>query len=964
MALSQGMDLIVNIKALYGGGNAFTQAVQSMTKLKTNTEALQKTAGKIEGFTAQQNALQDSKKKFQELTAQYQTGNAALENAREKQRAIGEEYAASQSRLKELSSEMLRAGGAYQLQADKVSELKKKLQEEKSSGKKSTGLQEQYAQEQAKLKKLREENTRAKKSFKEQERAAKSLQAAHKAAGDEVSLLESGQKKLNAQIEKTSAKISEEGAKLSELEKGFASSGIKILEAQRNQEKLTQAIQRSEQAQAKFNAVRKNLSYASIEDKIIKPGLKTYAALQPLLKLSGDFEAAMARVKAVSFADDDADISQFEALKAQAAQLGADTQFTAVQAANAMENLARAGMSFESIRDTMTPLLNMAAAEGMGIDQAASILSSVQSGMGMSASESARIADVLAYTSSKSKTSIATLGEAFKLIAPTAKDLGISIEEVSSYLGVLGNKGFEASVAGNALSSSFLRLSKRPKETRDELNKLGVAIVTRSGQMRKLPDIMNAIDEAFAKNKMGDAERLASLGRIFGGNYASQMSALLSGRQEQAKLLTGINTQATGRSEKMASINLDTLNGQLTILSSAWDGFRTQIGDIFAPIMRTGVEALSTALSKISATMKDFPVLSKGVVLALGTIASYKTISGIAAIAKSFIALPGAFLEVVNAGRNVSSVLASVGASAGNAGGLIATLTSGAKMAFSGLVAPLTIAFTAIKTAALTSLNMIMAHPIIMGTAAVLAGIILLAKNWDKVKAAMIAACDYAREKWQALSDWWASWTFPNIWQGLKDSFFETLQDLKRMWEDICEFFSNLNPFKNWSSEINVQARAESRKKLEQWDPLSGNLPGFATGGIIQRPSVIQVAEDGPEAIIPLQNKSRGIPLLMSAANSLGLRNFDVVKNNNSGDNSLENFSGSVYDNGRFPFLFSRSNDGSSVRNFNNWDVAPVININVSGNNNDDDNLAAKIAAAVRNAWDEIQSRQKRLSFA
>ena len=92
-------------------------------------------------------------------------------------------------------------------------------------------------------------------------------------------------------------------------------------------------------------------------------GFKTFSVMQKTFAASIDttanFEQAMARVKAVSGATGE----DFKALSEQAEQLGRDTQFSASQAANAQELLARAGFKTNEIIATMPSLLAMATAE-------------------------------------------------------------------------------------------------------------------------------------------------------------------------------------------------------------------------------------------------------------------------------------------------------------------------------------------------------------------------------------------------------------------------------------------------------------------------------------------------------------------------------------------------------------------------------------------------------------------------
>ena len=95
-------------------------------------------------------------------------------------------------------------------------------------------------------------------------------------------------------------------------------------------------------------------------------------ALGAPIKVAADFEQAMARVGAVSGAEGE----NFELLQKQARDLGRDTQFTAMQAANSQEMLTRAGFQTNEILAAMPGLLNMAAAEGMDLAQGADIAAS------------------------------------------------------------------------------------------------------------------------------------------------------------------------------------------------------------------------------------------------------------------------------------------------------------------------------------------------------------------------------------------------------------------------------------------------------------------------------------------------------------------------------------------------------------------------------------------------------------
>ena len=94
------------------------------------------------------------------------------------------------------------------------------------------------------------------------------------------------------------------------------------------------------------------------------------------IKAGANFEAQMSRVKAISGATG----AEFEKLKDQAIQLGADTSFSASEAAEGMENLAAAGFETSEIMDAMPGLLDLAAASGESLANSSDIAASTLRG--------------------------------------------------------------------------------------------------------------------------------------------------------------------------------------------------------------------------------------------------------------------------------------------------------------------------------------------------------------------------------------------------------------------------------------------------------------------------------------------------------------------------------------------------------------------------------------------------------
>ena len=206
-------------------------------------------------------------------------------------------------------------------------------------------------------------------------------------------------------------------------------------------------------------------------------GVATAAA-----KTGADFESQMSRVKAISGATGE----EFEKLKAQAIELGAETSFSASQAAEGMENLAAAGFTTTETMEAMPGLLDLAAASGEDLASSSDIATSALRGFGMEASEAGHVADVLAENANRTNSSVAETGEAMKYVAPLARSAGLSFEETAAAIGIMANAGIQGSQAGTTLRGAISRLSKPTDDMQNAMDDLGISFYDADGKMLSL----------------------------------------------------------------------------------------------------------------------------------------------------------------------------------------------------------------------------------------------------------------------------------------------------------------------------------------------------------------------------------------------------------------------------------------------------------------------------------------------
>ncbi len=309
------------------------------------------------------------------------------------------------------------------------------------------------------------------------------------------------------------------------------------------------------------------------------------------------FEAQMSTVSALSGASaDDLDV-----LTAKAKQLGIDTAFSATEAGKAFEYMALAGWDTESMLQGIDGVMSAAAASGEDLGLVSDIVTDSLTAFGQSASESGRLADILAATASNSNTNISGLGEALKYAAPVAGSFGYSMEDTATALGLMANAGIKGSQAGTTMRGALSRLLKPSKEAASYMDQLGISISNADGTMKPLDEVMNTLRTSM--DGLTDAEKNTALATIFGQEALSGMLAIVNTSDEDYNKLAGSINNATGASEEMAEVKLDNLAGQLTLLKSSTEGLALAFYDLCNEDLTEGVKSIIGVVNELTTAM-------------------------------------------------------------------------------------------------------------------------------------------------------------------------------------------------------------------------------------------------------------------------------------------------------------------------------------------------------------------------
>ena len=317
------------------------------------------------------------------------------------------------------------------------------------------------------------------------------------------------------------------------------------------------------------------------------------------IKVGSDFEAQMSRVQAISGATG----KELEELRNQAIQLGADTSFSASEAAQGMENLAAAGFTTSEIMDAMPGLLDLAAAAGEDLAASSDIAASTLRGFGLAASDAGHVADVLAENANRTNSSVAETGEAMKYIAPLARTAGISMEETAAAIGIMANAGIQGSQAGTTLRGALSRLSKPTDDMVGVMEQLGISFYDSEGKMKSLSDQVGMLRTAM--QGMTDEQKNNVLVTLYGQESLSGMLALINEGEGSLTQLTESFRECDGAAQQAATTMQDNLQGAIEQMKGSLETLGIVLYDSLSEPLKNLAQQATEAINQLTTAFQE-----------------------------------------------------------------------------------------------------------------------------------------------------------------------------------------------------------------------------------------------------------------------------------------------------------------------------------------------------------------------
>lgn len=673
-------------------------------------------------------------------------------------------------------------------------------------------LSDAVANTRDKLDRLRAAQQQVEQQFKNGE----ITEGQYRAFQREVASTEQELKRLDGQLDNTNESLRSQGVAVSKLGKDYKES--------------------FDQAKASMGNTFEQLK--KLGAAVTAGGLAIGTGLGFAVKGAADFEQGMANVYSVM---DPAEVSQFQGeLKKLAIVMGADTKYSATEAAQGIEELVKAGVSVKDIMSGgLQGALSLATAGELELGDAAEIASTALNAFRDDNISVQRAADLLAGAANASATSVSEMKFGLSQVSAVASSVGMSFKDTNTALAVFAQNGLKGSDAGTSLKTMLSRLQPMTNESYAAFNELGLMTLNVQDAMVLLAekgvkpasdsveDVTAAL-EKYAAQSVNAKEGTAKANKAY-KNLALSNGLLTSSFYDQTGSLKDLNqiadilkTSMTGLTDAQRQQYMYTLFGS--------DAIRA--GNILFKEGAQGVDQMAEAIEKIKADdvaaqkMNTFKgtieQLSGSMETAMITIgdsllpALRKLTDFVSKAVDVFNDMPSGFKSFIAiSGAVVAALL----------------LIIGPLLMLVGFIPTIMAGFSVIGPLIAGAFSVIMGPVglVIAAIAAVAAGAYLIIKNWEAIRT-------FFTNIWNWLDNFLGGWAAEIL--SVLMPFIGIPMLIAEHWDKIKEFFSGIwdwikSFFAEWGTTIlTIVAPFISIPILiaQHWDEIKAYLTGLWDG--------------------------------------------------------------------------------------------------------------------------------------
>ncbi|ETX26849.1 phage tail tape measure protein [Roseivivax isoporae] len=576
------------------------------------------------------------------------------------------------------------------------------------------------------------------------------------------------------------------------------------------------------------------------------------------LDVAGQFQAAMKRVEAATLAPADA----LERLRRAALDTGGSTAFTAREAADAIEILAKNGLGVADILGgALTATVNLAGGLGAELAPAGDLVTDVMQQFGLAASDLPDVVDAITGAALKSKFGFDDLRLAIGQAGGVAGQFGGDYRETLAVISATAAGFASGSDAGTSYKNFLQRLTPQSDQAADAMQRLALEFYNADGSMKSMIEIAGELQDATVA--LNDEARNSAFQTIFGTDAIR--TALLLADQGADGLRDVAAALGDVSAAQQAEVRLRGLEGALKEVAAAWEAMQLASADAGGlDLAEAAVRRLTEALRYVSENFAQVEEVAERVAQALVVFLVGRGVT--LAIAKA-AAMRAAYIELAGA-------VTGVGTAASRSVGALTRLGAAARVLTRTLGGPLSLAMTAASVAALAIDFDSTSDAVERADSAAMEAVRAL----DAFRDASRRAADEQARLGETVSD-----ATRSMLEQSRAQLEQALSDVERTYEAARDSFGRGN-LRGLQRQLSVEGSLPGRARSELEAML---FPRDAANGFMQRlESMAQSVRDGRNDVGDLAAEFERLQAAGSVLEGVRDRILDIL---DSGDRLRDN---------------------------------------------------------------------------
>ena len=494
------------------------------------------------------------------------------------------------------------------------------------------------------------------------------------------------------QIDKTSASLEKQTAKLNELSGALEEAGVNTDDLSHSSEQLAGKIDtlKKKQGEAADKAMtfgdKAGQAFNQVHEAIVAAGIavalkEIYEYFASCAQASMDFESAITGVAKTTDLTDEELAAMSDSIKALSTEIPATTEEIAAVA----EAAGQLGIQKDALLDFTEIMTMLGTATNMTADEAATSLARFANITGMATDNYGRLGSVIVDLGNNFATTESEIVAMGTRLASAGKLAGLTEPEIMALAAAMSSVGIEAEAGGTAMTQTLNAIEKAVAKGGDDLSEFARIAGMSSEEFSSAwkNDAMSALTSFIGGlGKLDEQGESTVLVLEDLGLTGIRQSNMLKALGLAADQMTGaVNTANTAWQQNTALTNeankrYATAQSRLTMMQNAYNNLKVAIGDAYTPALSEAYGVGTKVLNSITAFIQKNPALVNAITAFAGVIGAVVAALAAYAVAAKIAAAASAILTAAIPGVNV--IMGVTAAVAAITAGIVALATAAA----------------------------------------------------------------------------------------------------------------------------------------------------------------------------------------------------------------------------------------------------------------------------------------------